>query len=190
MRNVILQEFISLDGLASGPNGSTEFIPAALDGDDSFVWRQSRFLDAVDLLLLGRVTHQMFAEYWPNVTEGKEKEFADKLNATGRVVFSRTLDRAPWGKWNESRIVRTDPVQEVRSLKAQPGKDMVIWGSLTLARSLMAERLIDQYQLVALPVVLGKGTPLFGKEVEPFRLKRKESKAFARGAVLSTYEPS
>lgn len=188
MRNLILQEFLSLDGLASGPNGSTDFIPAAMEGDDSFGHRQSHFLDAVDLILLGRVTYELFVEYWPNVTEGKEKEFADKLNAIDRVVFSRSFDRAPWGKWKESRIVRTDPADEVRSLKAQQGKDIVIWGSLTLARSLMAEKLIDQYQLITLPVVLGEGTPLFGDE--SFRLKRKETKAFPSGGMLSTYEPS
>jgi hypothetical protein len=73
MRNLILQEFVSVDGMAAGPMGSVDFIPAATAGDQSFGRRQSAFLDAIDAILLGRVTYQMFAGYWPKVTSGDEK---------------------------------------------------------------------------------------------------------------------
>ena len=63
-------------------------------------------MDTIDTLLLGRVTYGAFAGFWPNVTEEPEKEFADKFNAVPKVVFSRTLERTPWGPWNEGRVVR------------------------------------------------------------------------------------
>ncbi|HEX6177944.1 MAG TPA: dihydrofolate reductase family protein [Thermoanaerobaculia bacterium] len=188
-RKVVLQEFLTLDGMAAGPGGGTDFIPAAMQGDETFSAHQSRFLDSIDLILLGRVTYELFAGYWPNVTEGDEKPFADKLNSIDRVVFSRTLDRAPWGRWKESRIVRTDPATEVRAIKASAGKDIVIWGSLTVARSLMAAGAIDQYQLVYVPAVIGKGTPMFGPATELAGLKLQATESFDRGAVLLTYVP-
>jgi dihydrofolate reductase len=171
MRKVILQEFVSLDGLAAGPNDSVDFVPASTQGDQSFGQRQMGFMDSIDLILLGRVTYTMFAGYWPNVTSGEDKRFADKLNAIPKVVFSRSLDRAPWGSWGDARIVKTSAAKEVAKLRQQSGKDMAIWGSISLAQSLMNEGLIDEYQLVVCPVVLGSGRPLFRDKVEPFGMK-------------------
>ena len=125
MRKVVLQEFVSIDGLATGPNDSVDFIPASTGGDASFGKDQVALMDTIDTLLLGRVTYGMFAGFWPNVTEGAEKEFADKFNAVPKVVFSKTLESAPWGKWGEGRIVKGSAVDEVARLKQQVGKDML-----------------------------------------------------------------
>jgi dihydrofolate reductase len=160
MRKVILQEFLSIDGLASGPNGSVDFVPASNSGDKGFGERQIAFMDSIDAILLGRVTYEMFAGYWPNATSGDDKPFADKINATPKVVFSNTLKRAPWGTFNEARIVKGNASDEVAQLRQASGKDMVIWGSLSLARSLMSDGLIDQYQLIVCPGVLGVGKRL------------------------------
>lgn len=81
MRNVILQEFVTLDGLAAGPNDNVDFVPASTRGDRTFGQDQVALMDTIDTILLGRVTYQMFAGYWPQVTEGDDKLFADKLNA-------------------------------------------------------------------------------------------------------------
>ena len=187
MRNVILQEFVSLDGLASGPNDSVDFVPAANQGDQSFGQRQLKFMDSVDTILLGRVTYSMFAGHWPNVKSGEDKQFADKINAMPKVVFSKTLSRAPWGSWDEARIVKTGAAQEVARLKEAPGKDMVIWGSLTLAQSLMDEGLIDDYQLMVCPVVLGKGRRLF-RDTDSFDMRLSNAQSFDRGTVVLSYE--
>jgi dihydrofolate reductase len=187
MRKVILQEFVTLNGLAAGPNDSVDFIPASTDGDQSLGQRQIDFIDSIDAILLGRVTYKMFAEYWPNVTEGEEKPFADKLNALPKVVFSQTLDRAPWGAWDDAAIVRSSAASEVAMLKQQSGKNMVIWGSISLAQSLMKEGLIDEYQLIVCPVVLGSGKPLFGDNLDPFDLKFLNTRSFDRGTVLLAY---
>lgn len=187
MRKVVLQEFVTLDGLVAGPNDAVDFIPASTGGDLAFGREQVALLDATDTLLLGRVTYGMFAGFWPNVTEGAEKEFADKFNAMPKVVFSKALERAPWGKWNEGRIVRGSAVDEVARLKRQSGKDMLISGSISLAQSLIDEGLVDEYRLVTCPVVLGKGRPLFRDNVRPIQMQLVNAKALDRGAVSLIY---
>lgn len=187
MRNLVLQEFVSLDGRASGPNDSVNFVPAAMQGDKSFGERQLQFMDSIDAILLGRVTYTMFAGHWPNVKSGEDKQFADKINATSKIVFTKTLTRAPWGTWDDARIVKTDAAREVARLKETPGKDMVIWGSLSLAQSLIDEGLIDDYQLIVCPVVLGNGRSLF-RDKDSLEMRLLDTRSFDRGAVLLSYE--
>jgi dihydrofolate reductase len=187
MRTVILQEFVTLDGLAAGPNGSVDFVPASTRGDKSFGQEQLALLDTIDTILLGRVTYEMFADYWPKVTEGDDKFFAHKLNAMPKVVFSKTLERAPWGTWDEARIVRNGAAQEIAKLKQQAGRNMILWGSISLAQSLIKDRLIDEYRLVVCPVVLGRGRPLFRDNVEPLDMKLLKVKPYERGAVQLKY---
>ena len=116
--------------------------------------RQIEFIDSIDAVLLGRVFYQMFAQYWPNAS-GDEKPFADRINALRKIVFSNSLEHAPWGGYEPAEIIRTSAVKEVEQLKQQMGKDMVVWGSISLAQALMKQGLIDEYHLVVCPVVLG-----------------------------------
>jgi dihydrofolate reductase len=189
MRNLIMQEFLSVDGMAAGKDGNTDFIPASTRSDQSFGRRQESFLDSIDTMLLGRKTYEMFSSYWPKVRSGEDKEFADKLNALNKVVFSKTLDRAPWGdgEWEDATTVKTDAAREVERLKQQPGKDLVIWGSLTLAQSLIHEGLIDEFQLIVCPVVLVEGRKLFDDHVAPGEMHLLSTRSFDRGAVLLSY---
>jgi dihydrofolate reductase len=187
MKNVILQEFVSLDGFAAGPKDSVDFVPASTQGDQRFGQHQMEFMDSLDTMLLGRVTYQMFSGHWPNVTSGDDKPFADKLNAIPKVVFSKTLKRAPWGTWDEARIVKGDASKEVARLRDGSGKSMVIWGSISLAQSLMKDGLIDEYQLVVCPVVLGSGRALFSGKNGSSNMKLLRTQSFDRGAVLLAY---
>jgi len=189
MRKVVLQEFVSIDGLIAGPNDSVDFIPASTQGDPSFGREQLALMDAIDTLLLGRVTYGMFAGFWPNVTEGAEKEFADKFNAVPKVVFSKTLKRAPWGTWKHGRIVRGSAVDEVARLKQQSGKDILISGSISIAQSLIAESMVDEYRLVLCPVVLGSGRPLFHEDARSIPMKLLTATTLDRGAVSLIYNP-
>jgi len=186
MRKVIVQEWVALDGLAAGPQGNVDFVSGSTRGDRTFGDDQLAFLDSIDTILLGRVTYQMFAGYWPGVTEGEEKPFADKLNGTPKLVFTQTLRHAPWGTWKEARIVRNGAAEEVGKLKRQPGKDIVVWGSISLAQYLIDQRLVDEYRLVMCPIVLGSGRPLF-REGAPLDMKLVASKTLDRGAVALTY---
>jgi dihydrofolate reductase len=111
------------------------------------------------------------------------------MNSTPKIVFSQTLERAPWGAWDEATVVRTRAVDGVAKLKAQPGKNMVIWGSISLAQSLIRERLIDDYRLVVCPLVLGGGRPLFSGDLASIQLQLRDAVPLDRGAVSLTYTP-
>jgi len=187
MRRVILQEFVSLDGLAAGAKNSVDFVPRSTKGDRSFGNEQVELIDSVDTILMGSVTYRMFSDYWPNVTNGDEKPFADKLNAKRKIVFSSTLSRAPWGTWEEATVVRGSAAKEVASLKQRSGKDLVLWGSISVAQALMTEGLIDEFRLVVCPVVLGEGRPLFRDGADAYELRFRDAKTFDKGAVLLTY---
>jgi dihydrofolate reductase len=128
----------------------------------------------------------MFAAYWPEQTV-ETQGIADALNATPKVIFSRTLERAPWGEWDDARVVAGPASEEVRRLKEEPGKDMVVWGSLTLGESLERDGLVDEYRLFVCPVVLGQGRRLFGDGTPTRRLELVETKAFD-GVVAVRYE--
>ena len=127
----------------------------------------------------------MFAAYWPEQTT-QTQFIADALNATPKVVFSSTLESAPWGSWEPARLVSGSAAEEVRRLKAQPGKDMVVWGSLALADSLMREGLVDEYRLQVCPVVLGRGKRLFEDGLAMQWLTHLETKTYG-GMVALRY---
>jgi dihydrofolate reductase len=164
MRKVVVQQFVTLDGYAAGPNGELDFVTetgAAADPTSGpFVEDQLAFIESLDTILLGAVTYRMFAAYWPEQTT-ETQAIADALNATPKVVFSSTLESASWGSWEPARLVSGSAAEEVRRLKAEPGKDMVVWGSLALSNSLMRDDLVDEYRLQVCPVVLGRGKRLF-----------------------------
>jgi dihydrofolate reductase len=188
MRRLIVQEFVTLDGLAAGPEGETDFIPAATEGDSGLAENQMKFIDTIDTIVLGRATYEMFASYWPTAT-GDDKPFADKLNVLPKLVFSKSLGRAPWGSWDEAAISREDPREEVPRLREREGKDLVVWGSLTLVNSLAQAKLVDEYHFWLLPVVLGGGRPLFAEGVGSITMRLLEAKTSDKGATLLRYQP-
>jgi dihydrofolate reductase len=164
MRKVVVQQFVTLDGYAAGPNGELDFVTeSGAEADPTsgpFVDKQLAFIESLDTILLGAVTYRMFAAYWPEQTT-ETQAIADALNATPKVVFSSMLESAPWGSWEPARLVSGSAAEEVRRLKAEPGKDIVVWGSLALSDSLMRNGLVDEYRLQICPVVLGRGKRLF-----------------------------
>lgn len=186
MRKVILQEIVSLDGYAAGPNGDVAFIPASTRGDPRWGAEQSALMDRVDTLLLGRVTYRMFSQHWPAITQGEEKEFADKFNGLQKVVFSKTLKRAPWGSWGEGRIVKGNPAAEIAKLKKQPGKDMLISGSISIGQALSEANMVDEYHVIVCPVVLGDGRPLF-RDKSSKQLELIDAHSLDRDAVSLLY---
>src|SRR4051812_5136021 len=115
MRKVVLQEIVSLDGYAAGPNGDVGFIPASTRGDRRWGAEQTKLFESIDTLLLGRGTYQIFSQIWPTRTEGEEKAFADMFNAVPKIVFSKTLDRAPWGTGRKGESSRRGPPTKSRS---------------------------------------------------------------------------
>ena len=192
MRRVIVQEFVTLDGFAAGPNGELDFIAesTAVDPVDSDAARdQLHFTGGIDTILLGAVTYRMFSQYWPEQTTESEL-IADALNTIPKVVFSTTLEDAPWGAWEPARIVPASASDEVRRLKGEEGKDMVLWGSLSVAQSLIGDGLVDEVQLWICPVLLGHGQRLFSDGADTQRMRWLGTKSYEGGVVSLRCEPA
>lgn len=187
MRRLILQEWISLDGFAVDGEGSLDFFPPS-EADRSSDEDQLAFLDSVDTILLGRRTYELFVDYWPTATTDTEL-IADRLNSLPKLVFSNTLNEAPWGTWDPARVVRGDAVAEIERLKGRDGEHMVLWGSLSLAQSLIAVDLIDEYHLQLCPTLVGGGRPLFPDLESYARLQRVNLRTYDTGVVFLHYEP-
>jgi dihydrofolate reductase len=137
-------------------------------------------------MLLGRVTYEMFAAYWPSQTNN-EFGIADKLNSQPKFVVSSTLEK---GDWNNTTLIKGNVEEEIRTLKQQPGGDIRLTGSATLAQSLMQAGFVDEYWFLVHPIVVGRGKRLFPDGMELTGLKLVESKAFRSGVVLLRYQPT
>jgi dihydrofolate reductase len=152
---------------------------------------ESDLVSEADTLLLGRVTYQSFAGSWPHVpdnpsaTEG-EKEYARKLNAMRKIVFSRTLESA---EWNNSTLRKEVIPEEIEQLKQEPGRDMLIYGSASIIQTLTNHGLIDEYQVLVHPVISGGGKPLFQNIQHQVKLKLVNTKTHPSGVVVLSYQP-
>ena len=199
MRELILKMFMSLDGFVGSVDGDTAW---AINPDPvGKPWMIERAWDA-SLTVIGANTFQGWAGYWPTATD----EFAAPMNQTPKAVFSRQgpaiLDaaRAVYAKldapqpgaetWGQAYVASGDLVEEVAKLKAQDGKPMYAYGGVSFARSLVAHGLIDQYDLMIVPIALGKGLSLFDGVASPQRLTLVSSTAFPKGSVAQSYRPA
>jgi dihydrofolate reductase len=187
MRRLILEEWLSLDGFAVDREGKLDFFPQS-ETDRYSDQDQLAFLESVDTILLGRKTYELFVDYWPTATTDVEI-IADRLNELPKLVFSNTLIEAPWGRWPPARVVRGDAAAEITRLKAQSGKHMVLWGSISLAQQLIAADLIDEYHLQICPTMVGGGRPLFPSLDGYARLNRANVRTYDTGVVFLHYEP-
>ena len=188
MSNVVVTEFLTLDGVMEAPGG--EFHP-----DGKGAWTFQFFNDeagkfklnelfAADALLLGRVTYQHFAAAWPSVTD--EEGFADRMNSLPKFVASTTLQEPL--EWNAT-LIQGDVAEAVSKLKQQPGQDILICGSADLVHTLMQYDLIDEFRLMLFPVILGSGKRLFRERIASTALRLVETKTFSSGVVVLSYAP-
>jgi dihydrofolate reductase len=144
-------------------------------------------MEAEDAILMGRVTYQEFASFWPASTD---EPFASHINTTPKYVVSTTLNKAEWGNWDQPTLIKDNLAKEINKLKKQSGKNISVSGSPTLVRSLIQENLLDELQLMIHPVLVGKGKRLFTEEVDLKRLKLIDSKVTGTGVVIVTYQPA
>lgn len=174
---MIVSNVASLDGFFETPDKKLDWVVT----DAEFFDYAKGLLRTVDTLLFGRLTYQHMASYWPTAPVD---EIAEKMNSLSKIVFSTTLEKADW---NNSRLVRNNVQEEVLKLKQQPGKDMVVFGSATLASFLLQLGLVDEYRVILQPVLLGRGNPLFKDITETIQLKLISARAFGSGVVLLSY---
>ena len=180
MRKLIAVVWLSLDGVMESPE---EW--AAPYADDDMEKADAAAMAASDALLLGRVTYEEFAAFWPNQPAGTLP--VDHINDVRKYVVSGTLEE-PLG-WHNSTLIKGDEVAEkVTELKRQPGKNIEIVGSGTLVRSLLEEGLIDELRLMIHPLVLGSGKRLFNEGIDRQHLKLAKTETFGSGVVVLTYE--
>jgi dihydrofolate reductase len=186
MRRLIVFDNISLDGYFVDANASMAWARSTQPDPD---WDAFMVANSTSraVLVFGRVTYDLMASFWPTPMAAKDFAVAAAgMNAAQKMVFSRTMDKA---SWNNTRVVKTDPVAEMRKLKSEPGDDLCILGSGNIVAQLAPEELIDEYLIAVAPVVLGKGRTLFEGVTKHLPMKLTKSRAFANGHVLLCYEP-
>jgi dihydrofolate reductase len=159
MGKVYVTEFISLDGVVEDPGGAEDFEHGGWSfkfdrGTEGDQYKLDETMNT-EALLLGRVTFEGFADAWPQ----REGEFADKFNTMPKYVVSSTLSNP---EWTNSTVISGDVVEEVRKLRDEIDGEIGVAGSVTLARALIENDLVDELRLMVFPVILGSGKKLFG----------------------------
>jgi dihydrofolate reductase len=181
MRRVGAWELVSLDGVMERPE---EW--AFSYSDDEMREASASGMAASDALLLGRVTYEHLAAYWPNQPGGEP--MVDYINSVPKYVVSGTLEEPL--AWNNSTIISGNVAEEIARLKRQPGKDITILGSGTLVRSLLRDGLLDELTLMVHPVVLGSGKRLFEDRSDARALMLASSRTLSTGVVSLAYRPA
>ncbi|GHH59904.1 deaminase reductase [Kitasatospora indigofera] len=195
MAELTLTAFLTLDGVVQAPGGRTEDRAGGFDfggwlvpfADEDLNRYLTEVVDRAGAFLLGRRTYEIFAGYWPQVTDPADL-VATRLNSLPKYVASATLDRTHWAG---STLLGADVPSEVARLKEQHfGGEIQIHGSGALAQSLMALDLIDEYRLLVHPVVLGRGKRLFPAGGPPTTFRLEDSRTTGSGVAVHTYRPA
>jgi dihydrofolate reductase len=187
MGDVVVSEFVTLDGVFEDPGGAGDFDRGGWSFQFTFGPEGNQFklgeVMAAGALLLGRVTYEGFAKAWPAMQD--DAGFADKMNSMPKYVVSTSMQT---GEWNNTTVIRGDLVDAVRGLKRDVAGDLLVNGSGQLVRSLMQHDLVDEYRLMVFPVVLGAGKRLFAGGDDSRRLRLTETRT-AGDTVILTYTP-
>jgi dihydrofolate reductase len=195
MRKLVVNEFVSLDGVAQAPGGEDEDTSGGFHhggwhlryfDDLSQKWVLEGLTSAGGFLL-GRRTYETFAAYWPNAPE-EEQVIAEPLNTLPKYVASRTL--AEPLNWQNSTVLQGDVAAAVAALKQEEGADLHVIGSTEFLQTLIEHDLVDEFRLMIDPLVLGGGKRIFRADglLRPLRLV--DSEVTTTGAVLATYAPA
>lgn len=182
MRKIVASELVALDGVMESP----EEWAFSYSNDEMEEANASGMAEA-DAMLLGRVTYQEFASYWP-YQDSADQPFTDYLNDTPKYVVSTTLEEPL--EWQNSILIKENVAEEIARLKRQPGKDIGIVGSGTLVRSLLRDDLLDELRLMVHPIVLGRGKRLFEEGGALKALELVDSRTFSTDVLYLTYQPA
>jgi dihydrofolate reductase len=189
MKKLKLQVQMSIDGFVGGPNGELDFMTWVWD--DKLKEYVTDLTDSVDSILLGRKMTDGFVSHWSNVVknmpEDESYSFAKKMMDKPKFVFTKTLDKSTW---ENTTLAKGELTDEIKKLKAQSGKDIIVYGGAGFVSSLIQEGLIDEYYLFVNPSAVGNGLSIFKSIDGMSRLKLAESISFDCGIVLLKYVPS
>jgi dihydrofolate reductase len=183
MRKIVVSESVTVDGIFDAETMGKCAAPYYSEERDEFI---RGIVLASDTLLLGRTTYDLQAYYWPNQKEDKYGIANHKNSMAKYVVTSRPLQ----AQWNNSTIINQNVMDEIATLKQQPGQDILIEGSATLVESLAQAGLIDEYKFLVHPTIMGSGKRFFKEGMGMTKLKLVESKPISSGVVLLSYVPA
>jgi dihydrofolate reductase len=184
MRKLTVFNFVTLNGYYKGPKEDISWHRHGAEENEY----AAEGLRSGSTLLFGRVTYEMMASYWPTPAAIKNDPIvAEGMNKADKIVFSRTLKKA---EWSNTRLVKDNILEEIKKMKQQPGKDMTLLGSGSIATQLAEHGLIDEYQIMVDPVVLGEGTPIFKGIKHKLDLQLISTRTFKSGVVLLSYQPT
>lgn len=195
MRGITVINHLTLDGVMQSPaspdedpRGGFEHGGWGAAGQDPVMAEvMGQGMSKGGELLFGRVTYEQFASFWPKQTDGNP--FTEVLNERRKYVVSRTLsDSAPL-PWVNSTVLVGEAAETVAALKASPGEDLGILGSGALVRTLVRHRLIDRYQVMIHPLLLGAGHRMFPEDGPRIGLRLTDSVTTGTGVIIATYEP-
>ena len=189
-----LTTFVTLDGIMQSPGAPQEdpsggftdggWLVPFMDQEAAEIVTEQ--FSGADAFLLGRGTYEIFAGYWPFVTDPSDV-VAVSLNRCPKYVVSTTLQAS---EWEGTSIIAADVVDRVRALKDQPGRELQVHGSHGLAQTLIRHGLVDEYRIWVYPVVLGNGKRLFGDGTVPTAFERTETRFTSTGVAVHRYRPS
>jgi dihydrofolate reductase len=184
MRKIVVFNLVSIDGYFAGQDGDISWHNV----DEEFNEYAIEKVTAGNTLLFGRVTYELMASFWPTPQAIKNDPIvAERMNNLPKIVFSRTLNRA---EWNNTRLVKADMLSVLRKMKQESGRPMAILGSGSIVSQLAPHGLIDEFQIMVNPVVLGKGKTMFQGIQDKLNLKLKKSRIFGNGNILLHYAPA
>jgi dihydrofolate reductase len=186
MGQLVVQEFVTADGFAANANNEFTAYEMLEGGTAQFDRSQLAWLETVDAMVLGASTYRMFAEFWPTPASDGEI-IAPALNGLRRFVFSRTLEKAPWGDLPEATIESGDAVEAIRRIKSEIEGTIVLWGSLTLSEAFFASGEVDAVRLVVMPIAIGAGRGVFPAGQDPTLLSLLSAKTYDTGLLELEY---
>ena len=190
MRKLVVNTFVSLDGVMQAPGGPEEDPTGGFElggwsvnfWDDQMNQAMGEFMGKPFDLVLGRKTYEIFAAHWPHTDEPGAVE----LNRATKYVASRTLDNL---EWENSQLLEGDIGEAVARLKEEDGPELQVHGSSNLIQTLLQHGLIDEFRVWIFPVVIASGKRLFGQGAPPAALKLVDSRVSSTGVVMATYQP-
>ena len=187
MRRLTVFNQVSIDGYIADSKGDMSWAHKAREDAEWNAFTASN-ASGGGVLVFGRVTYDLMKSFWPTPKAAAAfPVVAERMNNLQKIVFSKTLDKP---SWNNTTLIHDDIVAAVQTLKQQPGDDMVIFGSASIISQLAQHNLIDEYQIVVHPIILGHGKTMFEGVVDAVRMKLTSSRTFNNGNVLLNYEPA
>ena len=187
MGRIIIHQHITADGFVAGADGSLDWVDGSITDAEPIVEHTLAELDEADAVLLGRRTYEMFIAYWPTPAAADDP-LAAPINAISRHVASTTLDAAPWGDFEPATLERGTAAEIADRLTSYYERDVIVWGSLSLASALLEAGRVDQLRLRVAPIAIGRGVPLWDARIDPARLTLVDATRLPTQQVLLTYD--